>query len=32
MKQKKSSCGVIALGFWLGFLVGFIIIKSNGLI
>lgn len=32
MKRKKMDCGAIALGFWVGFGVGIIILKSVGLI
>lgn len=32
MKRKKVDCGAIALGFWVGFTVGIIILKSVGLI
>lgn len=32
MKRKKSDCGAATLGFWLGFAVGIIILKSVGLI
>lgn len=32
MKRKKMDCGAATLGFWLGFLVGIIILKSVGLI
>lgn len=32
MKHKKSDCGAMALGFWLGFAGGIIILKSVGLI
>lgn len=32
MKRKKSDCGAVALGFWVGFAVGIIVLKSVGLI
>ena len=32
MKCKKTDYGTIALGFWLGFAVGIIVLKSVGLI
>ena len=32
MKRKKMNCGAIAVGFWLGFAVGIIVLKSVGLI